>query len=189
MLDIKKIDHVGIRVREKSRAIEFYKLFGFKLITDTGFEKGHPVIMEHDSGVVLNLLGPATENKDENVLMDIEQEVSSLTGALTLLATDRIITNERKIQTKVLASDGHTIVPLHIGAQVEGPDPAVRRMLPAPRQPPHDFAPFSICRQRQEHEKLRLDAPIRREDALVGIIEDRQGGRVGRPSILARRTA
>ena len=79
MLDIKKIDHVGIRVREKSRAIEFYELFGFKLVTDTGFEKGHPVIMEHDSGVVLNLLGPATENKDENVLMDIEQKYAGIT--------------------------------------------------------------------------------------------------------------
>lgn len=48
-------------------------------------------------------------NEGDTVVMDIEQEVSSLTGALSLLASD-IITNERKIQTKVMASDGRTVV-------------------------------------------------------------------------------
>jgi len=48
-------------------------------------------------------------NEGNTVVMDIEQEVSSLTGALSLLASD-IITNERKIQTKVMASDGRTVV-------------------------------------------------------------------------------
>ena len=49
-------------------------------------------------------------NEGDSVVLDIEQEVSSLTGgALNLLASD-IITNERKIQTKVLASDGRTVV-------------------------------------------------------------------------------
>jgi len=41
-------------------------------------------------------------------VLDIEQEVSSLTG-LSLIASD-LITNERKIQTKVLAQDGRVIV-------------------------------------------------------------------------------
>ena len=72
MLDIKKIDHVGIRVSDKKAAIAFYELMGFKLITDIGFEKGHPVIMQHGSGIVLNLLGPGTPHKDRNVLMDID---------------------------------------------------------------------------------------------------------------------
>lgn len=72
MLDIKKIDHVGIRVSEKKSAIAFYELMGFKLITDIGFEKGHPIIMQHSSGVVLNLLGPGTPHPDRNVLMDID---------------------------------------------------------------------------------------------------------------------
>ncbi|WP_279245057.1 type II secretion system secretin GspD [Candidatus Litorirhabdus singularis] len=48
-------------------------------------------------------------NEGDSVVLDIEQEVSSLTGALSLLASD-IITNERKIQTKVLAGDGRTVV-------------------------------------------------------------------------------
>ncbi len=45
-------------------------------------------------------------NEGDAVVLDIEQEVSSLTG---LEATD-LITNERRIQTKVLARDGRTVV-------------------------------------------------------------------------------
>ena len=47
-------------------------------------------------------------NEGDSVVLDIEQEVSSLTG-LSLIASD-LITNERKIQTKVLAQDGRVVV-------------------------------------------------------------------------------
>lgn len=79
MVAIVKIDHIGIRVKEKNRATGFYAKFGFKLITDKGFEKGHPIMMEHDSGVVLNLLGPTTEPDDENVLMDTDRKHAGYT--------------------------------------------------------------------------------------------------------------
>lgn len=79
MVAIMKIDHIGIRVKEKKRAIDFYEKFGFELIVDTGFEKGHPIMMQHASGIVLNLLGPSTEHEDKNVLMDIEQKYAGYT--------------------------------------------------------------------------------------------------------------
>ncbi len=79
MIAIQKIDHIGIRIRERQRSIAFYEELGFELIVDTGFEKGHPIIMRHPSGVVLNLLGPSTEEKDENVLMDIERRFAGYT--------------------------------------------------------------------------------------------------------------
>ena len=79
MIDIQKIDHIGIRIREKKRSISFYEELGFELIVDTGFEKGHPIMLRHPSGVVLNLLGPSTEEKDENVLMDIEKRFAGYT--------------------------------------------------------------------------------------------------------------
>ncbi len=79
MLEIEKIDHIGIRVRDKARAIAFYDGLGFALITDTGFEAGHPVIMRHASGIVLNLLGPAGEERDENILMDVTRKYAGIT--------------------------------------------------------------------------------------------------------------
>ena len=79
MVAILKIDHIGIRVKEKKRATDFYRKFGFELVVDTGFEKGHPIMMRHSSGIVLNLLGPSTEQKDENVLMDIDRKHAGYT--------------------------------------------------------------------------------------------------------------
>lgn len=47
-------------------------------------------------------------NEGDSVVLDISQEVSSLSG-LTAVASD-LITNERKIQTKVLAQDNRVVV-------------------------------------------------------------------------------
>ena len=100
MLDIEAVNHVGIRVSDKGRSVEFYRSLGFELLTDVGFEQGHPVIMRHPSGVVLNLLGPATTSGKENILMDVEEKhpgythialtVSSLTAARTFMETSDI---------------------------------------------------------------------------------------------------
>ena len=92
MLEIEAVNHVGIRVRDKSRSVAFYESLGFAFVTDVGFAEGHPVIMRHPSGVVLNLLGPATSAEDSNVLMDIVEKHSGYTHiALTVssLATAR----------------------------------------------------------------------------------------------------
>ena len=85
MLDIENVNHIGIRIKEKSRSVAFYELLGFKFTTDAGFEKGHPVIMKHPSGVVLNLLGPSNMPEGQNILMDISEKYTGITHiALTV---------------------------------------------------------------------------------------------------------
>lgn len=85
MLDITNVNHVGIRISDKARSIDFYSLLGFDLINDAGFESGHPVIMKHPSGVVLNLLGPANVPGDTNILMDVDEKHTGITHvALTV---------------------------------------------------------------------------------------------------------
>ena len=79
MLSIEKVDHVGIRVRDKTRAIAFYETLGFLTLADAGFDQGHPVIMQHALGVVLNLLGPASTTEDKNILMDVEAKHPGIT--------------------------------------------------------------------------------------------------------------
>lgn len=74
MLEVQKVDHVGIRVGDKDRSIGFYKVLGFALLADAGFEKGHPVIMRHPSGVVINLLGPSNVAEGVNILMDVKEK-------------------------------------------------------------------------------------------------------------------
>jgi catechol 2,3-dioxygenase-like lactoylglutathione lyase family enzyme len=79
MLGIEKVDHVGIRVSDKTRSIEYYQALGFKTLADTGFDQGHPVIMQHPSGVVLNLLGPSNTANDKNILMDVDEKYPGIT--------------------------------------------------------------------------------------------------------------
>jgi catechol 2,3-dioxygenase-like lactoylglutathione lyase family enzyme len=79
MLDIEKVDHVGIRVSDKTRSIEYYQALGFKTLADTGFDQGHPIIMQHPSGVVLNLLGPSNTANDKNILMDVDEKYPGIT--------------------------------------------------------------------------------------------------------------
>ncbi|MBN7795427.1 type II secretion system secretin GspD [Parahaliea mediterranea] len=49
-------------------------------------------------------------NEGDSVVLDIAQEVSSLTGASSVVNASDLITNERKLQTKVLAADGNIVV-------------------------------------------------------------------------------
>jgi catechol-2,3-dioxygenase len=54
-------------------------------MSDAGFEDGHPIIMKHPSGVVLNLLGPANVNENNNILMDVDEKYTGITHfALTV---------------------------------------------------------------------------------------------------------
>ena len=79
-MNILKVDHIGIRIRDKQRSITFYKSLGFALLNDAGFEQGHPIMMRSESGVVLNLLGPSDDRAEPvNILMDVEDNHSGYT--------------------------------------------------------------------------------------------------------------
>ena len=69
MLDIDRIDHIG-RISDRRRSVAFYELLGFKMLTDGGYDDGHPIVMLHPSGININLLGPAAGKVGENLLMD-----------------------------------------------------------------------------------------------------------------------
>jgi len=79
MLNITKVDHIGIRVSDKLVSVAFYERLGFRLQSDAGFEQGHPIIMQHPSGVFLNLLGPANMPNDRNILMDVDDKYPGIT--------------------------------------------------------------------------------------------------------------
>ena len=84
-LEITNVNHVGIRVSDKARSIAFYEILGFELTSDAGFESGHPVIMKHAGGVVINLLGPANVPGGQNILMDVDEKHTGITHvALTV---------------------------------------------------------------------------------------------------------
>lgn len=79
MLDIRNFDHIGIRISNRDASVSFYELLGFELIADGGYDKGHPLVMLHPSGININLLGPATAKAGENVLMDEAEKYPGIT--------------------------------------------------------------------------------------------------------------
>jgi len=72
MKEIFGINHVGIRVSDLAEARKFYEQLGFEfLVGPVGPE---PVaIMEHSSGVNINLILNADSGVTENILMDVPE--------------------------------------------------------------------------------------------------------------------
>ena len=79
MIEIQKIDHIGIRVHEEARAVSFYESLGFKVEWRSTFEKGHPIIMKHPCGIAINILGPANQPASDNILQDVKPKYAGFT--------------------------------------------------------------------------------------------------------------
>jgi lactoylglutathione lyase len=67
------VAHIGIRVHDLARARLFYEMLGFNFVA--GPLGPEPVaILEHSSGVVINLILNATDAQAPNVLMDVPEK-------------------------------------------------------------------------------------------------------------------
>ncbi len=85
-ISIRGLAHIGIRVHDLERSLRFYSLLGF---TKTAGPVGpEPVaILDHPSGVEINLVLNAPNAKEPNVLMDIPDKHAGITH-IALLCPD-----------------------------------------------------------------------------------------------------
>ena len=92
-IPISGLAHIGIRVHELERSIRFYALLGFgKTIGPIGPE---PVaILDHPSGVELNLILNAPNASEPNVLMDMPEKHPGITH-FALLCSDILAAKQR----------------------------------------------------------------------------------------------
>ena len=66
---IERVDHIGIRVRDLDRALNFYRVLGFELFHQA--ESDDVAIIRNENGVELNLIFNANAGEpNTNVLMD-----------------------------------------------------------------------------------------------------------------------
>lgn len=102
MKEITRINHVGLRVSDLQQTRAFYEQLGFVFII--GPVGPEPVaIMEHPSGVNINFILNASDNKAENnILMDIPEKHTGYTH----VALE--VTNLQSVQ-KILEKNGMTI--------------------------------------------------------------------------------
>jgi lactoylglutathione lyase len=69
-ITIERVDHIGIRVRELDRALDFYRALGFELLHRA--EGDDVAIIRNENGVELNLIFNADAGEPStNVLMDV----------------------------------------------------------------------------------------------------------------------
>ncbi len=104
-MDIQRINHVGIRVRDLAVTRRFYEQLGFAFVV--GPVGPEPVaIMQHPCGVVINFILNATEGQGaDNVLMDRETKPTGYTH-IALEVADLDATLKELDRLGISLSDG-----------------------------------------------------------------------------------
>jgi lactoylglutathione lyase len=78
MITIEKIDHIGIRVTDKARALAFYELLGFEVLLEVDFDA--VVIVRNAADVELNLIVNGVDHSGgRNILMDLPEKHPGIT--------------------------------------------------------------------------------------------------------------
>jgi lactoylglutathione lyase len=115
MIKIETVDHLGIRVADKARALAFYETLGFKLVHESDFDA--VVIIKNAAGVELNLIINAVDKTGgKNILMDVPEKHPGYTHVAYRVADIRAVIAALKdtgiaiTQGPVTFGDGHVAV-------------------------------------------------------------------------------
>lgn len=77
-MQIKKLDHVGIRVMDVDKSIQFYKALGFHITRKD--DKEQVFVVKHQSGIEINLIAHGNDDHGKrNILMDVEERYPGYT--------------------------------------------------------------------------------------------------------------
>ena len=78
IINVERVDHTGIRVTDPDRAIAFYEILGFEVITRVTFDP--VIIIRNAQDVEINLIvNAAAEHDGTNILMDVDTKYAGIT--------------------------------------------------------------------------------------------------------------
>ena len=115
MIAIEKVDHLGIRITDRSRALAFYATLGFRIEHEVDFDA--VIIVKNAENVELNLIVNGVDKTGgKNILMDVPDKHPGLTHVAFRVADIRatiatLKEHDIKItQGPVTFGDGHVSV-------------------------------------------------------------------------------
>jgi len=106
--------HIGIRVHDLERSVAFYALLGF--VKTAGPIGPEPVaILQHPSGLEINLILNAPLAESPNILMDVGDKHAGITH-FALLCDDILAARDRLAEAGIALSGG----PIRFGPGAQG---------------------------------------------------------------------
>jgi len=116
IIDVPAVDHIGVRVRDLERAMQFYRLLGFEL--EHKATNDAVAVVRNAHGVELNLVYNANaDSGGKNVLMDVGEKypgythvalrVSSIKAAMLVLRENGVRITQGPVS---FGRDGHVSV-------------------------------------------------------------------------------
>ena len=134
-MKIEKIDHIGIRVRDRNRAIKFYKNLGFEVIHTATFDE--VVIIRNSADVELNLIINANSPEgDHNILMDSDIKYPGHTHlALRVLSITETIKSLKRAGIKITQGPVKFGQDGHVSVFIRDPDRNTLELRGRPEQP------------------------------------------------------
>jgi len=114
LVPISGLAHIGIRVHDLERSVHFYELLGFE--KTAGPIGPEPVaILEHPSGLEINLVLNAPNASEPNILMDVPHKHPGITH-FALLCPDIMAAKQRLEAAGIALSGG----PVRFGPAAQG---------------------------------------------------------------------
>jgi lactoylglutathione lyase len=100
-MEIKQIDHIGIRITDEAGALAFYGQFGFHVTFRA--EEARVVIVRNAHGVEINFIVNAAPPPDgKNVLMDVADKYPGYTHiALRVASMDKTIAELKSLGIEI----------------------------------------------------------------------------------------
>ena len=116
MIKIENVDHLGIRVTDPKRALDFYKILGFELHKKVDFD--NVIIVKNANNVEINfIVNGADHLGGKNILMDVPEKhpgfthvglrVASILEVLKTLEENDITPSQGPV---TFGNDGHVSV-------------------------------------------------------------------------------
>jgi lactoylglutathione lyase len=116
MIEVRRVDHIGIRVSDLERSVAFYKVLGFELLNKAANDA--VAILKNPTDVELNLVYNANDDAGgKNILMDVDQKytgythialnVASIKAAIETLGANQIKITQGPVS---FGLDGHVSI-------------------------------------------------------------------------------